>query len=202
MVERVKVFTPPFRVSFPSVFEPSSYEGSAAKYSVVGLWYPSKFTAKHKALWAKLVDILDAASLEKFKRKVKDLPDSFKKGIRDGADKAHLEGYNVPGMKFATMSSRQKPGLVDKDGTPILSAEDFYPGCWARATVTAYAYDNKGKGIALGLHNLQKLGDDANFTGRVNAEDDFGDNADEVWDDSMSGTGGSSEPLDKDDPLG
>ena len=46
--ERKKLWTPPFRVSFPSVFEASSYQGSKPKYSVVGLWYPAKFDAKQK----------------------------------------------------------------------------------------------------------------------------------------------------------
>lgn len=82
---------------------------------------------------------------------------------------------------FATASSKQRPGLVDRNKQPILTEEEFYPGCWARATVTAYSYDNVGKGVAFGLHNIQKLGDDENFTGRVAAEEDFGDDADDVW---------------------
>ena len=181
MAERLKVVTPPFRVSFPAVFEPSSYQGGDPKYSVVGLFYPYKFTEADKKAWASMQAIADAASKDKFKKAVKDLPGNFKKPIRSGAEKEHLEGYNVPGCMFATFSSKQRPGIVDRNKQPILTEEDFYPGCWARATITAYPYDNVGKGVAFGLHNLQKLGDDENFTGRVAAEEDFDDDADTVW---------------------
>ena len=40
-----KLLTPVFRVSFPSVFEASSYEGGAPKFSVCAVWEPAKFTA-------------------------------------------------------------------------------------------------------------------------------------------------------------
>ena len=180
MAERLKAVTPPFRVSFPSVFEASSYQGSDPKYSVVMLFYPDKFTDADKRAWATVQAIADAASKDMFKKLVKDLPGNFKKPLRDGAEKAHLDGYGE-GMVFGTASSKQRPGLVDRQKQPILTEDEFYPGCWARATITAYPYDNIGKGVAFGLHNLQKLGDDENFTGRVAAEDDFGDDADDIW---------------------
>lgn len=181
MAERLKVVTPPFRVSFPSVFEPSSYEGSAPKYSLVGLFYTNKFTEADKKAWASMNAIADVASKDKFKKAVKDLAANFKRPIREGSEKEHLEGYNVPGCMFATFSSKQRPGLVDRNKQPILAEDEFYPGCWARATITAYPYDNIGKGVAFGLHNIQKLGDDENFTGRVAAEEDFDDDAENVW---------------------
>lgn len=192
--DRVKVKTPPFRVSFPSVFAASSYDGGAPKFSCVALWYPAKFTPDQKVAWAKVKEILDVASTEKFKKKVKDLPDNYKRSLRKGEEKAHLDGYG-PGCVFATLSSKMKPGLLGMDKMPIMNGEDeFYAGCWAMATVTAYAYDNKGKGVALGLHNLLKLADDTNFSGRASAEEDFGDEATE-----FSGGGSANED---DDPLG
>jgi len=39
--------------------------------------------------------------------------------------------------------------------------------------VRAFAYENKSKGIAFGLQNIQKLGDGEPFSGRVKAADDF-----------------------------
>lgn len=190
-----KVVTPPFRVSFPSVFEPSSFENSAPKYSTVMIFHPKDFDKKAKAQFKAMEALLDDVSKEKFKKAVKDLPDNFKRAFRDGNEKEHLEGYG-DGTVFATCSSHQRPGLVDRDKTPILAEEDFYPGCWARATVTAYAYDNRGKGVAFGLHNIQKLGEGQNFTGRVPADEDFDDDADEVWEDE------SAPDLEEGDPLG
>lgn len=180
MAERLKAVTPPFRVSFPSIFEASSYQGGEPKYSIVMLFYPKNFTEADKAAFKAIEAVADAASKEQFKKLVKDLPSNFKKPLKDGAEKDHLEGYGS-GVIFATASSKMRPGLVDRNKQPILSEEDFYPGCWARATITAYAYNNVGKGVAFGLHNIQKLGDDTNFTGRVSAEKDFDDDADNVW---------------------
>jgi hypothetical protein len=181
MAERLKVVTPPFRVSFPAVFEPSSYQGGDPKYSVVGLFYPDKFTEADKKTWASMQAIADAASKDKFKKAVKDLPGNFKKPIRSGAEKEHLEGYNVPGCMFATFSSKQRPGIVDRNKQPILTEEDFYPGCWARATITAYPYDNVGKGVAFGLQNLQKVADGERLDSRTDAQEDFEDDIDDKW---------------------
>lgn len=194
--ERKAIFTPPFRVSFPSVFTPSSYNGGEAKFSVVGLFYPDKFDANGKKCWQEMARIANEASQEAFKKALKDLPDNFRKPFRRGEEKAHLDGYG-PGMWFLTMSSKQRPGVVDRNKQDILLESDFYPGCWARASVTAYSYDNKGKGVAFGLHNLQKLADGENFTGRLSAQEDFGDDADEVWKDEGDPTAGAT----TDDPM-
>lgn len=176
----MKAFTPPFRVSFPSVFRPSSYEGGEPKYSVVMLFYPAQFTEAHKKLWAGMATMADAVSREKFKIALKDLPANFRKPVRDGMEKAHLDGYGQ-GCKFATASSKQKPGLVDKDLQKLIAEEDFYAGCWARASIGAFAYNNKGKGVAFGLFNIQKLADDDSFSGRQDATEDFGEAPPEVF---------------------
>jgi len=194
MAERLKAVTPPFRVSFPSIIEASSYQGSDPKYSVVMLFYPEKFTEADKKAWATMQSIADAASKDQFKKLIKELPANFKRPIRNGDEKGHLEGYG-DGCMFATASSKQRPGLVDRTRQPILTEEEFYPGCWARATITAYGYDNVGKGVAFGLHNVQKLGDDDNFTGRVAAEDDFADDADDVWNGTDIAPGGEDDPI-------
>jgi hypothetical protein len=176
-----KVLTPVFRVSFPSVFEASSYEGGAPKYSVCAVWEPAKFTAKDKALWDAMMALADSVSVEKFKKKLSALPANFKKPFRDGAEKEGLTGFGE-GKIFANLSSKMRPGIIFLDNTPLTDPEDFYPGCYARATVTAYAYDNVGKGVALGLQNLQKIKDGDRLDSRTDASDDFGgEEVDESW---------------------
>lgn len=169
-----KVQTPVFRVSFPAVFEAKAFDGGAPKYSVAAIWDPSRFTAAEKKLWQGIIDLCDEVSMERFKKKMDNLPGNFKKAIRDGAEKADLGGYGE-GLLFANLSSKMKPGLIDRDRTIITNPEDFYPGCYARATVTAYSYDNKGKGVALGLQNLQKIADGERLDSRTDAAEDFGD---------------------------
>ena len=99
------------------------------------------------------------------------LPDEAEK--RDGdVDKADVAGYE--GMIFATAKSKTKPGLVDQNVQPIIEEGVFYAGCWARATIVAYAYDKAGnRGVAFSLQNVQKLRDDEAFSGRMNPEDEF-----------------------------
>jgi hypothetical protein len=180
--ERKKVVTPPFRVSFPSVFTKSEFGEGKPKYSVVALFYPGKMNDKEKAQFKAMQGLLDEACRGKFGKPLVEMAKNpnFKRGLRKGEEKADLDGYGE-GCVFATLSTLNRPGLIDKEKQPILSEEDFYAGCWARATVTAYGYDNKSKGVAIGLQNLQKLGEGDPFSSRVAAEEDFGDDADEVW---------------------
>jgi hypothetical protein len=126
----------------------------------------------------------------------------MKMPIRDGDEKPDLDGYG-DGCRFASASSKMKPGVIDLDGIEIDDPEELYAGCWCRATITVYPYDNIGKGAAFGLYNLQKVADDDSFSNRTSAEDDF---ADEDWGDDeldgMIGAGHQEGGEDEDDPLG
>ena len=157
-----KVLTPEFRVSFPAVFVPRSpMDGAEPKYSVVML-FPKN------ADLSGLKKIAKAAITEKWGDKP---PKELRNPFRDG-DTKELEGY--AGMIFITASSKNKPGLVDASRQPIISADEFYAGCYARATVNAYAYNKNGNaGVSFGLQNIQKLRDGEPFSGRTKPEDDF-----------------------------
>lgn len=197
MVERTKVTSPPFRVSFPEVFEKKGYDGSDPKYSVVMLFYPAKFSKKEAAQFKAMKALLSEACDIKFSKPLDEMKKnpSFKRGLRMGEEKPDLDGYGE-GCVFATASSKMQPGLIDRDRSPIMRPEDFYPGCWARATLTAYGYDNKSKGVAFGLQNLQKLGEGESFSGRTAADEDFENDEDDVWKDEET-----APDLDEDDPL-
>lgn len=173
-----KITTPAFRVSFPSVFEASSYEGGAPKFSVCAVFTPALFNAKDKELWKAMEALADEVSVEKFKRKLAQLPANFKKPFRDGEEKMDLVGFGA-GKIFCNFSSKMKPGIIDLGRNNITDPEEFYPGVWARATITCYAYDNVGKGVAFGLQNLQKLKDDERLDSRTDANDDFDSDVDE-----------------------
>ena len=159
-----KLMTPEFRVSYPYVFEPYQNEdGGAPKFKITMLFPKgtdlSKMMASAKA----------AADAKWPKKKPKGLRNPF----RDGDDeKPDTDGYT--NMTFVTASSKYRPQVVDENVTPLVDGNDFYPGCWARATVTAFAYDVAGnKGVSFALSNVQKLRDDASFGNRTNAADDF-----------------------------
>lgn len=196
--------TPIFRVSFPNVFEARSMDDGPAKFGLTAVWDPSKFSAKDKERWQAMQALANEVSVGKFKKKIKDLPDNFKKPVRKGEEKEGLEGFG-PGLMFASLTTKFKPGLVDKDGkTKIVDdPEAFYPGCYARATVTCYAYENKGKGVAFGLMNVQKIADGARLDSRTDAEDDFADEdiseEDRKW---LEEEGGSFDSTEEDEDGG
>jgi len=191
-----KVKTPPFRVSFPAVFQKSSYKGSEPKYSVTMIFDVEKFNDKEKEQYKKMKKILNRAAVEKFGKKLKDFPSGWRKGFRSGDEKSDMDGYGE-GKMFAVASSKKMPGVVNRDKIEI-GEDEFYAGCYARATVSAYAYDNVGKGVAFGLHNIQKLGEGEDFSGRSNPEEDFDDDVDSVWADDSEVDEGDADDLDDD----
>lgn len=157
-----KVLTPEFRVSFPAVFTPrSAMDNAEPKYSVVMLFPKSADLSKLKA-------IAKAAIVEKWGDKI---PKDLRSPFRDGDDK-ELDGY--AGHIFITASSKMKPGLVNGNREAIINVDEFYAGCYARATVNAFAYDRNGnRGVAFGLQNIQKLREGEPFSGKTKPEDDF-----------------------------
>lgn len=177
-----KFVTPVFRASFPALAEPESFDNGPLKYSITALWTPAIFTAKDKERYKAIVTEMNAQCKAKFGKGLKELPSSFKLGIRNGEDK-DLEGYGE-GVKFANITTKRVPGVVDAKRAPLVGAElarEIYPGCYCRATVTVYTFDNKGKGVALGLLNVQKIADGERLDTVTDAADDFEDDIDEKW---------------------
>lgn len=160
-----QMITPEFRVSFPAVFKPkAALDGGDPKYSVTMLFAPGTDLSGLKAL-------VKAAGVEKWGADLEKWP-KLRLPFRDGAEKDY-EGYGK-GVVFCAASSKDRPGLVDQKVQPIMEQSDFYGGCYARATVTAFAYDRAGnKGIALGLRNIQKTRDGEAFSGKNKPENDF-----------------------------
>ena len=160
-----KLMTPEFRVSFPAVFKPDSFSDDQEKKYKVTMLFPKETDL------AAMYKMAEEVCREKWG---KDIPKNLRNPFRDGEEK-DLDGY--AGMFFVNCSTKQKPGVVDMNVQPIIDESEFYAGCWAKATVTCYAYGGPGTkyraGVAFGLQNLQKQRDDDAFSGRSKAEDDF-----------------------------
>ena len=163
------VMTPEFRVSFPSVFKPSKPKGAPAeqepKYSITMLFKPNEDLGKLKAA------VMEAAK-EKWGD---DIPKGLRSPFRDQGEK-EFDGY-TDGAIFITATAEQRPGVVDASVQPILDESEFYAGCYARATVRAFAYGGKGTsfkpGVSFGLQNIQKLREGDPLGGRTKPEQDF-----------------------------
>jgi hypothetical protein len=168
-MEAGKVLTPKFRVSFPAIFTPKSYQGNDPKYGLQMIFDNDEDLDE-------LNELIEETARAKFGAKVK--LSKLKLPLRDGNDKENDEG-ETPSIyvdtTFANTSSKYAPSLVDEDLQEIISEEDFYAGCYARAVVNCYAYDVSGnKGVALGLQAIQKVADGERLGGgKVNAADVF-----------------------------
>jgi hypothetical protein len=88
-----------------------------------------------------------------------------------------------------TVSSKQKPVIVDAFRNEITNPTEVYSGCYGRAAINFYGYNNSGKkGVSAGLLSIQKLSDGEPF-GTVGSADDFDDDfyeAEGLNDDFMS----------------
>ena len=183
------IYTPVFRVSFPSVFTPKEAKDAngspkldskgnpvKGKYEVTMI-FSKETEAKTKAIGYSFTlqaikdEVLRVAK-EKWgdKLNVPTFRDSIKWPIKDGSKKVKVEtGETYPGYGEGTewlRAATQYPiGLVDQDRNPILAEKDFYAGCYGIATVSVYAGETKGennttiKYVGVGLGNIQKVAD-------------------------------------------
>lgn len=166
------IITPEFRVSYPYVFRPNKpmEANQEPKFSVTMLF------PKDTDL-SKLKQAAEQAAIEKWG--AGKAPKNLRSPFRDQGEK-ESEGY-VPGAIFITATSKQKPGLIDGANNDIVDETQFYAGCYARASIRAFAYDKAGnKGVAFGLQNIQKLRDGESLSGRMKAQAEFEPVADAV----------------------
>lgn len=171
------VTTPVFRASYPHLLKPQKNDlNGEMEYQVVALFRKGEDLSKLKAA-------AEAAVVAKWGADKKKWPDKLKSPFRDQAERAKKDpetgkrvlpqGYEE-GAIFLTLKSKQRPGLVDQNVQDIIDDTVFYAGCWARATVRAFAYDQKGNtGVSFGLQNVQKYADGDSLSGRTKAQDDF-----------------------------
>lgn len=169
--------TPKFRVSFPHVFVPQDQkkdDGSVKKeYSCVMLFDKDADLSALKAA-------AQAVATEKWGDKI---PSNLRSPFKNQGDKDY-EGYE-DGAVFIEARTTTRPAVVGMEQVEIdgqmrfkpLDETEFYPGCYAWATVNAYAYGGAGTkyspGIGFGLRNIQKLEDGEPLGGRTRPEDDF-----------------------------
>jgi len=171
-----KVITGKVRFSYAHVFEPAAIsEGAEKKYSVSIL-----IDKKDKVTLKKIEDAIKEAT-ENGKSKLGDKKvANLKNPLRDG-DLERDDDENYAGKMFINANSFTKPGLVDQDLNPILDRDEFYSGCYGRASLNFYAYNANGnKGIACGLGNIQKLEDGTRLSGGSTAQEDFGSEEDDL----------------------
>ena len=175
-----RIKTGKVRLSYCSIWEPkASFDGAKAKYST-GIIIPKSDTKTIAATEAAIQAAYEEG-IGKLKGNGKTAPalNVLKTPLRDGDlerpdDEAYADSY------FLNANSTTAPGVVDADLNEILDHTEVYSGCYARVSLTFYAYNTgTAKGIACGLNNIMKLADGEPLGGRMKAADDFADDNDD-----------------------
>lgn len=182
-VNSTKVVTGKVRFCYVNVFEPTAMnEGETLKYNICVLIPKSDTKTVEKIKNA--IEVAKQAGKAKLANKNGQLPAdaALKLPLRDG----DVERADDPAFKncyFINANSTRKPSIVDRDLNPIMEKEEFYSGCYGRASINFYAFNVSSKGVAAGLNNLQKLEDGEMLAGGSTAEEDFG--GDNAFDDEL-----------------
>lgn len=129
-------------------------EGQEKKYSAA-LLIPKKDKRTIAACEAAIKEAFESGKA-KFGGK---LPPKWKSPLRDG-DEERPEDEVYAGHMFVNANSTNRPGLIDADKNEIMDKEEFYSGCYGRASVNFYPFNVSGnKGVACGLNGIMKLED-------------------------------------------
>lgn len=164
-----KVITGIVRLSYANVWEPKSINGGDEKYSV-SLIIPKSDTKTIEAI-NRAVDTAIKEGVGKFGGKIPNKA-SLKLPLRDGDAERDDDAYK--NSYFVNANSTTAPQIVDSKVQPILDRDEVYSGCFARVSITFYAFNSNGnKGIACGLGNIQKVAEGEPLSSRSTAEDDF-----------------------------
>lgn len=200
-----RIKTVPFRMSFPALLSPRETDENGVKKSryELSMLFPPGFDRKPLMTAFRAAMIEEHGNDPKVWPKLKRKPDDV---IVDFAEFNSNANKPLPGdwagwtMIRANASTKHPPGVVGStkgaNGKfPIITDDrEVFGGRWARATVEAFYYNHKtgGKGVTLGLVNVQLLKHDTKFGGAITApEQDFDDDVSAEW------AGGEADDFDK-----
>lgn len=164
-----KVVTGNVRFSYLTVFKPRGFSAEdPEKYSVV-LLIPKKdkktVTKIKKAIADELLE-----GQEKFWKGKK--PANLWNPLRDGDEEKDPDEHpEYAGMYFLTAKSDIKPILLGPDGEEVFDQSELYSGCWGRANLSFFCFNNKTKGVGVGLNALKKTKDDTPFGGGMSRDE-------------------------------
>ena len=170
-----RVVTGKVRFSYVNIFEPNAQNDGDPKYSVTLLIPKSDTTIIGKIKEA----IAEARELFCKKNGASALPAKPNHTLHDGdglKDSGEPYGEECKGCYVISVSSKQKPVIVDSFRNPITDPGEVVSGDYGRAAINFYGYSRSGKkGVSAGLQSIQKLYDGEPLGGARGSADDFDD---------------------------
>lgn len=152
------IITPTFRAAFVNLVQPKLNMQNKLKYSLVMLFDKNK-DGELQEIHAEIDSIIKERWGEK-------IPKGLKTPILDGDTKTH-NGF--PGSWYINASTERQPAVVDHEVKSI-SAGEIYPGCYCKASISFWAYDNVQKGISCNLLNVQKVDEGESLLGALTTD--------------------------------
>ncbi len=166
----MKIILKNVRLAFPDLFVATPYKpGDEPKYKATFL------IPKGGALAKEIEAAINEVGAAKWGAKSKATLDSIRSNpnkfcYQDG-DLKDYDGY--AGMMALSAKNKARPLVVDKDKTPLDSADGRpYAGCYVDASVEIFAYTNSGNGISASLRGVRFLRDGDAFAGGAPASPD------------------------------
>jgi len=154
MTERKTIKTPEFRLSWPKLNKPDEESG---KFQCTAIFEPGTDIEALKA-------VANEAITEFFGDKV---PKNLFNPFMDGNEKVENGGGpEYVDATYVNFKTQYQPTMLDTDGEEIIDPMTMYAGCYCRAIIHAYAYDNKTKGVGFTLHAVKKTRDGERLGGK------------------------------------
>ena len=178
-----QITTGTVRFSYLNVFKPKAFaSGGDEVYSVVLL-----IPKSDKKTISKIRQAISEATQDGISRLWNGKkPGSFWDPLQDGDEEKADEHPEYAGMYFVNAKSKTKPILLDEYKDEVVDETELYSGCWGRAIIAFFPFNNKMKGVGVALNALQKKRDDEPFGNRMTVE---------------SAKNGFDDDDDEDDPL-
>jgi len=157
---------PNARLSFPSLFQKSEFNGQVGKYEAT-LLFPKSDKKTYDAVMA---------GIEACKKENKLKVGADKLCIKDGDD-IEYDGY--AGHWAIKASNNKRPTVINRDKTPLVEEDEvIYAGCYVNAIIDFWGQNNSyGKRINANLLGVQFVKDGEPFGdgGKTADADDFDD---------------------------
>lgn len=163
------------RISFPSIFKRSVFNGEEGKYEATVL-IPKEDKKTIKMLEKAIADAQAEAKIKVAKDKI---------CLKDGDDSDYEDYFDHMTLKAA---NSKRPTVINRDKTPLTEEDEvIYAGCRVNIIIDFWVQNNSfGKRVNANLYGVQFVADDEPFgMGPVDVTDDFDDLDDLDEDDDL-----------------